>query len=98
MKAERSAKVVFALEPKQAYSAEVGLVYQDSGKSKAIIKLIPTLIVRTPSVELVTISGSGDYREGKSLKASLDVNVHKLLTKPINIKCEFSCYLNAFSW
>ncbi|XP_071116773.1 uncharacterized protein [Haliotis cracherodii] len=86
-KIEKSVMGTFNLAPKQDYVLEAGLVYQNSGRKKSIIKVIPTLTVKTPKVEVVSLSGSGDYKEGKSLKGSLSLDVHKVLTKPITLKC-----------
>ncbi|XP_071088621.1 uncharacterized protein [Haliotis cracherodii] len=87
-KIEKSLIGTFSLAPKQDYLLEVGLVYQDSGRKRSIIKVIPTLMVKTPELELISLSGSGDYKEGKSLKGSLTLDVHEVMAKPITLKCD----------
>ncbi|XP_046557704.1 uncharacterized protein LOC124266908 [Haliotis rubra] len=87
-KIEKSVMGTFSLAPKQDYFLEAGLVYQNSGRKKSIIKVIPTLTVKTPKLQLVSLSGSGDYKEGKSLKGGVSLDVHKVLDKPITLKCD----------
>ncbi|XP_067677414.1 uncharacterized protein [Haliotis asinina] len=86
---EKSLKGTFSLAPEQDYVLEAGYVYQETGKKKkSIIKAIPTLMVKTPRRELVSLKGAWEYKESKSLQGSTTVDVHNLLSKPITFQCD----------
>ncbi|XP_067677413.1 uncharacterized protein [Haliotis asinina] len=85
---EKSLKGTFSLTPEQDYVLEAGYVYQETGKRKPVIKVIPALMVKTPKRELISLSGEWEYKESKSLQGSVIFDVHKLLSKPITFQCD----------
>ncbi|XP_046557707.1 uncharacterized protein LOC124266910 isoform X2 [Haliotis rubra] len=87
-KTERSLKGTLSLAPEEEYVLEAGYVYQETGKKKPIIKVIPTLTMKTPKRELVSLKGEWEYKESKSLQGSVTFDVHKLLNKPITFQCD----------
>ncbi|XP_046557711.1 apolipophorins-like [Haliotis rubra] len=87
-KTEKSLKGSLSLAPEQDYVLEAGYVYQETGKKKPTIKAIPTLMVKTPKRELVSLKGAWEYKENKSLQGSTTVDVHNILSKPITFQCD----------
>ncbi|XP_046338509.2 uncharacterized protein LOC124119888 [Haliotis rufescens] len=87
-KIEKSLKGTFSLAPKQDFVLEAGWMYKKSGRKKSIIKVIPTLMVKTPKLELVSLKGEWEYKESKSLQGGVTLDVHKLLRKPITFQCD----------
>ncbi|XP_067677415.1 uncharacterized protein [Haliotis asinina] len=83
---EKSLKGTFSLAPEQDYVLEAGYVYQETGKKKPIIKAIPTLMVKTPKRELVSLKGEWEYKQSKLLQGSVTFDVHKVLSKPITLQ------------
>ncbi|XP_046557710.1 uncharacterized protein LOC124266912 [Haliotis rubra] len=87
---EKSLKGTLSMAPEQDYVIEAGYVYQETDKKKPIIKVIPTLTMKTPKRELVSLKGQWKYKENKSLQGSVTFDVHKLLNKPITFQCDMN--------
>ncbi len=76
------------LAPKQDYSAEAGLMYEERGKKKSSFRVSPTLLITTPTLQIASVSGYGDYKKERSLKGKMTFSFYKLTEKPISLECE----------
>ncbi|XP_041357851.1 uncharacterized protein LOC121374806 [Gigantopelta aegis] len=88
-KTEKSFKGVFGLCPKRRYSADIGLILQDNSNKRTMLKIIPTLVIRDPTKNLISLTGSADFKQDKSLRSSLSLSVAKYMNKPTTIKCNW---------
>nr|KAG5710083.1 hypothetical protein BaRGS_030159 [Batillaria attramentaria] len=70
---------------KNEYSARIGTQMNIvNTKAATKVQLNPFLSVKTPSAELISVTGSGNYNQGKVIKGDLQVAVFKV--KPASIQ------------
>ncbi|XP_041357844.1 uncharacterized protein LOC121374798 [Gigantopelta aegis] len=82
---ESGVRLIVGLSDKEQYSVDAGLIHDQKQTSNSF-KFVPTLKIQTPTSTPVSITGSLDYKEGKSLKGSGMVDIKKLMTKAIAMK------------
>ena len=87
-KTEKSFKGVFGLCPKRKYSADIGIILQDNSNKRTMFKVIPTFVIRNPTTTLISLTGSADFKQDKSLKSSMSLSIAKYMNKPATIKCK----------
>merc|ERR1711879_109900 len=82
----KSIKATFSPDGKKQYTLESSNMMSLMGKKSVIATLKSLFKLNTPTRQLVSMSGSADYREDKSLKFDGTLDVHRLLKKPATIK------------
>lgn len=97
-KKEKSMKASFSSDNKSVYSIEASNLLSVMGKKSIIANLKSKFNLNTPTKQLISISGSGDYREDKSLKMDTTMSIYRLMRRPASLKGTilYSCnlYLN----
>ncbi|XP_076451754.1 uncharacterized protein LOC143287554 isoform X2 [Babylonia areolata] len=83
-KKEISLKGSVSLSPKLAFTISLGTFMSVSGKLATKVGITPFFFLTTPTKQLVSLAGKGDYRRGRSLRA--DVKVATQWTRPISLK------------
>lgn len=81
-----SVKGSASMGTKNSYSFACGTFITVTGKRATKTELSPFLYVNTPSRQLISLTGRGDHRHDRSLRA--DVKLKTDWTDPFSLQCE----------
>jgi hypothetical protein len=85
-KKEKAIQGSFSTDGKNKYTLEASHQFSKMGKKSIIASLKSLLKVNSPTKQLISMMGSADYKEDKSLKLDGTLDVYRLLKKPANMK------------
>ena len=85
-KKEKAIQGSFSSDGKNKYTLEASHQFAKMGKKSVIASLKSLLKVNSPTNQLVSVMGSADYKEDKSLKLDGTLDIYRLLKKPANVK------------
>ena len=77
------------LRPQEVYSVEANVLHKKSAKRNSQLKIVPTLSIRTPTAELLSLVGNVDFKNNKSLKTNIQVNMATYLRDTLSLTCRF---------
>ncbi|KAL8620056.1 hypothetical protein ACOMHN_015338 [Nucella lapillus] len=82
---EVSMRGTISLSPGSSCSIAAGTFIAVSGKQAGKMELTPFFFINTNAQQLISLSGKGDYRQARSIRA--DVKVATVWTRPVSFKC-----------